>query len=597
MRRFIVNSAARVAGVRIPTKSRRHYAAQVLRNIPEPAQTTPSRIDWAPTFEELFLVDPNAFLVASTSATTLDDPALYQQRKFPRTRRAQDPDGLPLSTDPTVLDGDSITSAPDPPESLLVLPPIRKRDGKQRARDANWLRDVWSTPEFARLSLRTRPSFEQVAEGQQFYDEILRYKAHFQELLGMEQEEEERVITDRLPLMLDQRIQSWARRYSHPEPIVIPGDPVLKLNSTQVRAIALMLASRVSLVQGPPGTGKTRTIVEAVRLLKKHFHVPYPLLVCTYTNVAVDNLVEGLARVGLRPVRFGGSATTSPNQSLQEYTLRARRDAHILGPHLDKLLATIERLNRELRSLRGQLAHLGEGPSSAGIRHLAVPGERVLRAFAAGRDRWARRTAAAEEPVPAAARRRRARAWDRVPRPSARRGKTGPEQGKCGRGPDRVRRRGGSARSESGTAQFIHSVTLCKLIALQDLNGRDIGVIAPYAAQIALLERMLGSREQRERWVSALGERRAEEVGEIEVKTVDGFEGREKAVIVFSTVRNNGAGQIGFLADRRRLNVGLTRAQRGLFVAGSVRTLATEKSGVWARYMEYLRARSLVVRI
>lgn len=122
-------------------------------------------------------------------------------------------------------------------------------------------------------------------------------------------------------------------------------------------------------------------------------------------------------------------------------------------------------------------------------------------------------------------------------------------------------------------------------------------MIAPYAAQIALLERMLGSREQRERWVSALGERRAEEVGEIEVKTVDGFEGREKAVIVFSTVRNNGAGQIGFLADRRRLNVGLTRAQRGLFVAGSVRTLATEKSGVWARYMEYLRARSLVVRI
>lgn len=81
------------------------------------------------------------------------------------------------------------------------------------------------------------------------------------------------------------------------------------------------------------------------------------MLVCTYTNVAVDNLVEGLARAGLRPLRFGGSATAP---ALAQYTLRARREAHVLGPHLDKLLVALEKLNRELRSLRGQLAHLKE---------------------------------------------------------------------------------------------------------------------------------------------------------------------------------------------------------------------------------------------
>jgi hypothetical protein len=49
----------------------------------------------------------------------------------------------------------------------------------------------------------------------------------------------------------DQRIHSWARRYSQVNPLVVAGDPVLDgLNDTQVRAMALMIGQRVSLVQG-----------------------------------------------------------------------------------------------------------------------------------------------------------------------------------------------------------------------------------------------------------------------------------------------------------------------------------------------------------
>ena len=49
----------------------------------------------------------------------------------------------------------------------------------------------------------------------------------------------------------DMRIQSWARRYAEVNPVMVEGDPVLEgLNSTQLRAMALMIGQRVSLVQG-----------------------------------------------------------------------------------------------------------------------------------------------------------------------------------------------------------------------------------------------------------------------------------------------------------------------------------------------------------
>lgn len=86
--------------------------------------------------------------------------------------------------------------------------------------------------------------------------------------------------------------------------------------------------------------------------------------------------------------------------------------------------------------------------------------------------------------------------------------------------------------------------------------GSVVGVITPYQAQVQLLRRRLAAH------------------ADVEISTVDGFQGREKEAIVLSLVRSNPRGEIGFLADRRRLNVAVTRARRHAAIVGDTATLA-----------------------
>ena len=80
------------------------------------------------------------------------------------------------------------------------------------------------------------------------------------------------------------------------------------------------------------------------------FEVVHPLLVCTYTNVAVDNLVEGLVNVGLKPLRIGSMENS--RSSLREHTLEYKFGQHPNKPDYDRVLEELKKNNEIIMDTR-----------------------------------------------------------------------------------------------------------------------------------------------------------------------------------------------------------------------------------------------------
>lgn len=108
------------------------------------------------------------------------------------------------------------------------------------------------------------------------------------------------------------------------------------------------------------------------------------------------------------------------------------------------------------------------------------------------------------------------------------------------------------SRRNPGEAKLVRDEVRALLAA--GVAPEQLAVISPYDAQVKLLRELLPEEG-------------------LEIDSVDAFQGREKEAVVVSLVRSNPDGEIGFLADVRRLNVAITRARRRLVVVGDSATL------------------------
>ena len=87
-----------------------------------------------------------------------------------------------------------------------------------------------------------------------------------------------------------------------------------------------------------------------------------------------------------------------------------------------------------------------------------------------------------------------------------------------------------------------------RLVFSGSVLPEELGIIAPYSAQVGLLRELRAASEDTQ-------------MARVEIATVDGFQGREKDCVVLSATRSNEKGDVGFLADARRMNVAVTRAR------------------------------------
>lgn len=123
---------------------------------------------------------------------------------------------------------------------------------------------------------------------------------------------------------------------------------------------------------------------------------------------------------------------------------------------------------------------------------------------------------------------------------------------------------------------FINQIEAVEILSfINQINKftetRSVAIISPYKAQVNYLTKMLKDIS-------------SETIKNIDINTVDAFQGQEKDLVIISAVRSD---KIGFIYDERRLNVALTRAKFACVIFGNANFLSTNE--LWCKVINFCR--------
>ncbi|CRG96125.1 dna2/nam7 helicase family member, putative [Plasmodium gallinaceum] len=124
------------------------------------------------------------------------------------------------------------------------------------------------------------------------------------------------------------------------------------------------------------------------------------------------------------------------------------------------------------------------------------------------------------------------------------------------------------SRSNSGEAYVIYKL-IERMVKINNINTDYICIITPYSKQMNLLRNIFYDNFYDDKNYTNIYKN-------IEISTVDSFQGREKEIVILSLVCSNYFKNIGFLKDYRRLNVAITRAKRHVVVVGNSNTISND---------------------
>jgi regulator of nonsense transcripts 1 len=424
------------------------------------------------------------------------------------------------------------------------------------------------------------------------------------------------------------------------------------LNASQQLAVEGAVTNRLTLIQGPPGSGKTEICIRILQHWARlnaanaeKGETPSPIVATSDSNIAVDNLVEGCANVGLRVVRLGRPEAIRPellrycidrppssydksngngasasyygssSSSAASYKERMKqlKNAQVVcctcigsgGDILDSL-GPLDRILVDEATQATEPAVLV--PLMRGCRQLVLVGDHcqlpptVLSTRAEeeghGVPLFSRLVACGVPPYMLDTQYRMHPCIAMFPSDLFYGGllKTGVSA------PERRPLAGfpwpreefpvafipvKGVEMDDGVSKFneAEAAAACEAVTFLLQGGQctvsDIAVVTPYAAQARLIRRMT------RRLTNATGP------PYIEVSSVDGFQGREKEAVVFSAVRSNDYGAIGFTSDWRRINVSFTRARRALIVIGNDQTLRRGDPETWMPWLAWADAHGL----